>query len=231
VQISEKYKFKNPHDSARCTIKPTDKIENLYSLEISILSFEQAKIIFDSYINIENPTRQELSKIIYNNQKQISNDLSRENSDLKTLIDQYLASEIIEKVDCGNKYYVDVEKSKTIHHYPPWLIISIKIFLNDPYNIGLLFKLTNKNNIPEKLFGGKYEIKAISAHSGQINILFDGTYKNKSSGHYVAYIKMNDKWNVYNDDRVTQFNTLKSIFEDSTYKYFTPYILFYKRIK
>jgi hypothetical protein len=220
IQISETYKYTNANDYNRCTNKkgPDPKIVSLYSLELPIVDEKTRYEIFDKYDGNQLKLYQEQDKIIH--------ELSKEKTSLNLLIRKYFQKETITDYDCGG-YRVNVDKNKEIIKSSPWLIISFKIFIQESMT-NFTFKLENKIDIPD-FFNG-YELKAISAHSGILRITKkNNIYENKSNGHYIAYVKMdNNKWNLYNDSIVETYNSLQEILNKNTN--FTPYILFYKKI-
>ncbi len=93
-----------------------------------------------------------------------------------------------------------------------------------------------KTAIPEGL---SYQLAAIVEHRETIKTkAYDEAnpeYKPSTSGHYVCYGRDYDdtkKWNLYNDNVVTEVKDIDEICRDSNRKYhnYTPYLLFYERI-
>jgi len=215
IEMIKNHKYIQDVSGCRNKIGPISKVVNDTMILLPIIDENTQNKIFQNVSKIN----EEISKIKDMNLSDLLNNYFQptrwnfncnyDDNLTKTERDKIPAKEVL------------VETTININKSPPWLIIALLRFINDPMRNNR-YKIKNKINMSEtfNMSNNTYELRAISAHTGTL-----------SSGHYIAYIKMNNQWIVYNDSIVEPYDSLKNILEDHNYKTFTPYILFYKKIK
>ena len=122
----------------------------------------------------------------------------KNNVTLEDCFNEYIKSDIISSWESPNKNKEDAIKETYIEEFPYYLIFQLKRFMFD----GSSKKNDALVNVEEKWYSTifskniYYELKGIVLQSG-----------NLSGGHYVSYIKINNKWFCFNDGEVSKVKT------------------------